>query len=299
MNKWTTLSMYGAMAVMLAVATAAQAGPVDDLTSRKSDWDSTRRKMEDVTNRVEAYIQRSRKLREMDKNELAELITQICRLDVEPNEDEANRLAQSLRDKVQENVKREYDSVNSEADKLEDDAERLLNDAKALLNNVKSLTSTDEVKDESNKLVSELSNAIDRYTERAWQRLNDDYKTLDNVKNGVMNGSNNPKVRAAMEYGKEKHLYNQRICEEKELSLSSGRPDCVSFQKDACVVWEFKPDTYSESDAKSQAERYLSDVTYKFKDDRRAVENCKKNSDGQPIFEARGVTYPACRLSSL
>ena len=42
-------------------------------------------------------------------------------------------------------------------------------------------------------------------------------------------------------------------------------------------------------------DRYLSDVQEKFKDDKRALENCKKDSNGKPIFEAKGVTYPACR----
>lgn len=140
-----------------------------------------------------------------------------------------------------------------------------------------------------------MSEAIDVFTDRVFNKVTADYQTLTNLKEGVMNGSSNPRIRAAMEYGKEKHIYNQRICEEKEVSLSSGRPDCISFQRDSCVVWEFKPDTYSESEAKSQAERYLRDVQDKFKDDPRALENCKKDSDGKPIFEARGVTYPACR----
>ena len=101
--------------------------------------------------------------------------------------------------------------------------------------------------------------------------------------------------RAAMDWGKAKHEYNQRICDEKEISLSSGRPDCVSFRKDACAVWEFKPSTVGESAARSQAERYLSDVKRYFKDDPRAKESCKKDSDGLPVFEAKGVTYEACK----
>jgi phage gp36-like protein len=279
----------------LGVGTSA-AAPKDDLSNRKNDWDKIRQRMEETSRKVDSYLEKSRKLRAMDKSELDALITQICKLDIARNDDEAERLAKSIRDKTVENVRREYDSINSEADRLGGgEVERVMNDAKSLRDNTKSLTSHAEIKDDTEKLLREMSEAIDGFTSRVFEKFTADYRTLTNLKAGVMNGSNNPKIRAAMEYGKEKHVYNQRICEEKELSLSSGRPDCVSFQKDNCTVWEFKPDTYSESDATSQAERYLRDVQEKFKDDRRALENCKKDSSGKPLFVAKGVTYPACR----
>ena len=228
--------------------------------------------------------------------ELDALIAQICRLDIARDDDEADRLAESLTDKIVENVRREFVSLDDEADDvIGDEAEDILNDAKSLRNTTDDLLSSEEVKSETHDLLEEMSERIDDFTEEAYQKFSEDYRTLSNLRDGVMQGSNNPRVRAAMEYGKEKHRYNQQICEEKELALSSGRPDCVSFNKDACVVWEFKPDTYSESDARSQAERYLRDVQDKFKDDSRALANCKKDSDGKPVFEARGVTYPACR----
>lgn len=284
------------VAVFALGAGMAAAGPVEDLSSRKSDWDRTKRRMEETSGKVDGYLEKSRKLRAMDKTELDALITQVCRLDIARNDDEADRLAKSIRDRTVDNVRREYDNLNSEANSLGgNDVERVLNDAKSLRDNTKNLTSYPEVKDDTEKLLREMSDAIDDFTNRVYGKFNADYQTLTNLKDGVMNGSNNPRIRAAMEYGKEKHIYNQRICEEKELTLSSGRPDCVSFQKDNCTVWEFKPDTYSESEAKSQAEKYLRDVQDKFKDDKRAIENCKKESDGRPKFEARGVTYPACR----
>lgn len=285
-----------AVIVLTLAAWAPAAGAPDDLSDRKREWEQMKSRMEEVSRKVDTFLEKSRKLREMDKTELDSLISQVCRLDVARDDDEADRLAKSIRDKVVDNVRREYESINSEGDDLlDDDVEDTLNDAKSLRENTKSLTSNEETKAEGEKLLVEMSEAIDRFTNRVYQRMSDDYNSLTNLKEGVMNGANNPRIRAAMEYGKEKHVYNQRICEEKEVVLSSGRPDCISFQRDSCVVWEFKPDTYSESDARSQAERYLRDVQEKFKDDRRAIENCKKDSDGKPIFEARGVTYPACR----
>lgn len=292
--KWL-LAPLMMVALALGAGTSA-AGPKEDLSSRKSDWDQVKRRMAETSGKVDSYMEKSRKLRAMDKSELDALITQICKLDIARNDDEADRLARSLRDRVVDNVRREYDSINSEADRLGgSEVERVLNDAKSLRDNTKGLTSHAEVRDDTDRLLREMSDAIDGFTSRAYEKFTADHRTLANIREGVMNGSNNPRIRAAMEYGKEKHVYNQRICEEKELTLSSGRPDCVSFQKDNCAVWEFKPDTYSESTAKSQAERYLRDVQDRFKDDRRALENCRKDSSGKPIFEARGVTYPACR----
>jgi hypothetical protein len=292
--KWVA----GGLVIMsLALAAGpATAGPADDLASRKRDWESVQGRMEEVSRKLGDYLDKSKKLREMDKTELDALITQICRLDIARDDDEAERLARSLSDKMVENVRREYDSTSSAAESLEDNAERLLNDAKSLRDNTKDLASNDEVKDEASRFLVEMSERIDRFTSDVYQKLTDDYRTLTNLKEGVLKGANNPRVRAAMEYGKEKHVYNQRICEEKELSLSSGRPDCVSFVKDSCAVWEFKPDSaFSESDAADWAKKYVADVQEKFKDDPRALENCKKDADGRPIFEARGAVYPACR----
>lgn len=293
-SKWLVSGLV--VAALALGAGIAAADPVDDLSNRKRDWDQIKGRLNETSRKVDSYLEKSAKLRAMDKSELDALITQICRLDIARDDDEADRLAKSIRDKVVDNVRREFENLDDEAEDLfGDDVEEVMNDAKSLRENTKGLTSYAEVKDETEELLDEMGEAIDDFTDRVYEKFTADYRTLSNLKEGVINGSNNPKIRAAMEYGKEKHIYNQRICEEKELSLSSGRPDCVSFQKDSCVVWEFKPDTYSESDAESQAKRYISDVQEKFKDDSRALQNCKKDSDGKPIFEAKGVTYPACR----
>lgn len=128
------------------------------------------------------------------------------------------------------------------------------------------------------------------------EKVQSDRRTLDRVKDGVMSGSNNPTIRARMEYGKEKHksLQSSRGCDERELVLSSGRPDCVKFEADYCKVIGFKPDTWSESAARDQASRYIDDVRRRFKDDDRA-KKCKRDPDGYPIFTPVGETYTACR----
>jgi cytochrome c556 len=301
MNR-TRLLVCGVTVLVLAMAASTvKAGPKDDLESRRNDWKSIVSRMEDMSKRVDDYLEQSKKLREVDKTELEKLIAQICGLDIERDNDEGDQTAKSISDKVVDTVRRDYDSFSAVADKVESDAEKLLGDAKAVREATKDLRSNDEIKDDVDKFLTEMSEGIDRFTERVWQKLNTDYKTLDNVKNGVMKGTNNPKIRAAVEYGKEKHVYNQRICDEKEVVLpSGGRPDCVSFLKDNCAVWEFKPDsTFNDSSAADYARKYyLDEVIAKFKDDDRAKANCKKDSNNVPIFEAKGAVYPACNLKS-
>ncbi len=300
--KRTWLIVCGLTVLALAMAASTvKAGPKDDLESRRNDWKSVVSRMDDVSKRVDDYLEKSKKLREVDKTELEKLISQICGLDIARTDDTADKTAKEIADKVKDTVRREYDNFSAVADKVESDAEKLLNDAKAVREATKDLRSNDEIKDEVDKFLTEMSERIDGFTERVWQKLNTDYKTLDNIKNGVMNGTNNPKIRAAVQYGKDKHVYNQQICEEKEVVLSSGgRPDCISFQKDACAVWEFKPDsTYTDSSAADYARKYyLDEVIAKFKDDDRAKANCKKDSNNVPIFEAKGAVYKACDLKS-
>lgn len=79
-------------------------------------------------------------------------------------------------------------------------------------------------------------------------------------------------------------MQSNRSCDEKEVALSSGRPDCVKFDQDDCKVIEFKPDTLRISDAERQASDYLRDVRDRFKSDDRA-KKCKQDSNG-----------PACKV---
>jgi hypothetical protein len=64
----------------------------DDLSRAKSDFESLRSRIDDVKDKVEHYLDESVKLRQMDKDQLAELINQICRQDVERDDDEADRI---------------------------------------------------------------------------------------------------------------------------------------------------------------------------------------------------------------
>lgn len=284
---WVTLAV-------LLVAVPAAAGPNDDMARLNGDFHGLQKEYEGLNAGVETFLAGSRKLREMDRDEITRLIIQICNLDIERNDDEEERIAKSLVEKVQSNVRSEYGTLESSGKDWRYKISQFQDKLKGAARNTEPYTKIDEVKSDASKLLDQIRSQQD-LAGRLWDKIVKDYDTLTNVKDGVMLGANNPRLRAAMDWGKAKHEYNQRICDEKEVVLSSGRPDCVSFRKDACAVWEFKPSTVGESAAKSQAERYVSDVQRYFKDDSRAKENCKKDSNGLPIFEAKGVTYEACK----
>jgi len=239
-------------------------------------------------------LDESVKLRAMDKDQLNDLVTQICKLDVKRDDDDADRLAKDLRDKVIDRVKREYDRTVDDGAHVFDDLGRLESEAKATRERAKDLEGKDDVKSDAAQLRQDIEKTQEAIS-KLFERLNSDRNTLDRVKEGVMNGSNNPTIRARMDYGKQKHkdLQASFTCDEKEINLSSGRPDCIKFDQGDCKVIEFKPDTYNDSDARSQAARYLNDVRDRFKDDERA-KRCKQ--DGGPVFRAVGELYSACRL---
>lgn len=286
-------SFVAALIAIVFVSPAANAGPSDDLSRLHSDFSSLKNEYEDLNSKVERFLSDSRKLREMDKDEITRLIIQVCNLDVERDGDEEDRIVRSLVEKAQGNVKSQYETLNSNGKDWQYKLSQFQDKLKTHGRNAEPYMKIDEVKSDATRLFDQV-NYYRELTGKLWDKIDSDFKAITNIRDGVMNGSNNPRIRAAMDWGKAKHEYNQRICNEKEISLYSGRPDCITFQRDSCIVWEFKPSTVGESAAKSQAERYLSDVQRYFKDDVRAKDNCKKDSNGLPIFEARGQTYPAC-----
>jgi hypothetical protein len=279
--------------VIAAMTRVLYADARDDLSRAKSDYDAVNTHYDNAKSKLETYLDESVKLRAMDRDQLNDLITQICKLDVKRDDDDADRLAKDLRDKIIDRVKREYERTVDDGSKVFDDLGRLESEAKSARERAKNLEDKDDVKSDAAELRQNIEKTQEAIT-KLFERLSSDRNTLDRVKEGVMNGSNNPTIRARMDYGKQKHkdMQSSFSCDEKETVLSSGRPDCIKFDQDDCKVIEFKPDTYSESDARSQAARYLSDVRDRFKNDERA-KRCKQ--DNGPVFRAVGELYSACR----
>lgn len=266
----------------------------DDLGRVRSDFESLRSRHDTSKSRLDGYLEGSVGLRSFDKDQLAELVTQICKLDIEQDNDEADQIAKDLRDRAIERVRREYDSTVDAGSKVFDDLGRVESEAKSLRSRARDLEGKDEVKEDARRLREEVEKVIEGNT-RNFEKIKSDRSTLDRVKEGAMYGANNPLIRARMEFGKEMHrrLQSDRGCHEREVTLSSGRPDCIRFDPGDCKVIEFKPDTNSSGQAENQAARYLDDVRARFKDDDRA-KHCKHDSNG-PVFRAVGETYPACR----
>ena len=279
--------------VIAAMTRVLYADARDDLSRVKSDYDAVKTHYDNAKSKLDSYLDESVKLRAMDKDQLNDLITQICKLDVKRDDDEADRLEKDLRDKVIDRVKREYERTVDDGSKVFDDLGHLESEAKSARERAKDLEGKDDVKSDAAQLRQDIEKTQDAIT-KLFERLKSDRSTLDRVKEGVMYGSNNPTIRARMDYGKQKHkdMQSSFSCDEKEIVLSSGKPDCVKFDQDDCKVIEFKPDTYSESDARIQAARYLSDVRDRFKNDDRA-KRCKQ--DNGPVFRAVGELYRACR----
>lgn len=294
MLRWIGFTAVVVLGVV-ALAGVLHADAKDDLSRAKSEYDALKSKVDDIKDKTERFLESSRARRSMDADELDKLVEQLCRLDTEPNDEEVEKVSRELRERAIDNVRREYDKTVELGGRVFDQIERAMNDVKALRTRAKERKSQDAVKDDAGRLVDEVEKLVD-VVDRLLEKLQSDRRTLDRVKEGVMYGANNPTIRARMEYGQEKHksLQSSRSCDERELALSSGRPDCVKFESEACKVIEFKPDTYGESTAREQANRYVDAVRRKFKDDDRA-KKCKRDADGYPIFTAIGETYSACR----
>jgi hypothetical protein len=288
MAKWFVI------VVVIASSSVLWADAKSDLDSAKRDYESVKSKHEDQKSRVDAYLEQSRGLRSFDSTRLSSLIEMLCKQDTEPNDREVDDLVKGLISTAVDNVRRNYDETMRVAYDRIGGIERILDQAKGVRDRAKDLKSKDEVKDDASKLLDDALRLVEN-TDKLMEKVQSDFKSLDNVKQGTMNGANNPTIRAKMDYGKEKHkdLQSSYSCDEREVVLSSGRPDCVKFTQDDCQIIEFKPDTYSSGQAESQARQYLDDVRRKFKDDDRA-KKCKQ-VDGSPFFRTVGVTYSACR----
>lgn len=281
-------------AAILLAAAVLWADAKSDVSDARRDLDSISSRFDDLKGKSSTYLDESRALRSMDKDQLDQLITQICRLDIEDNDDEPSKLARELTDKVVDRVRREYDSTTEHGGRMVEQLEHIMNDIKSLRDRANNLAGNAEVHDEAIRLRDDAIRVLESI-DRQMEKVQTDWKTLDNVKAGVMLGANNPTIRAKMEYGKEKHreLQSSRGCDEKEVVLSSGRPDCIKFDEGACKVIEFKPDSVSQGDAARQAKQYVVDVRHRFRDDPR-TKRCKQDSEG-PVFDAVGETYSACR----
>jgi hypothetical protein len=286
---------YGVVGCLLILVGIAVADAQSDLDSRKRDLDSAKREVDSVRSDITEYLRDSREIRALDADLLDKLITAFCGSDIERDGDEAMKLAKEMTKRAKESVEKDWNDLDREFGDVVGELEDLLDDLKGLRNSVSSIPEEDPIKSDRQALLDEIGRVIDS-VDRAMAEVQNDHIAASNVKQGTMQGSNNPRIRAAMEHGKVKHQEMQRDCHASEVVLRSGRPDCVMFDNQDCKVIEFKPDSVGDSVARSQAEGYLADVQVYFKDDERAKKNCKVDSSGVHQYTAVSKTYPACKL---
>lgn len=285
--------------VVILAATNLRADDKDDLEQARRDYSDIKSRLDSASDKQAKYLEHSLSLRRMDKDQLNTLITQICGLDIPRDDDAAMETAASLRDKVVEQVSREYASTDAEGLDVLRLIFGLMDDMTNLEHRVQALVDKgSEVSDDAKSLLSDVDESA-KSLGNLYEKLRADHDALSNVKDGVMNGSNNPMIRATMQYGIEQHkkLQGDRGCSSAEDVLSSGRPDCVIFQQDDCQIWEFKPDTYSDNDALTQAGKYVEDLQKKY-DQEDVAKVCKRGDDGKIKFSLHAYRYPACKPPS-
>jgi hypothetical protein len=219
------LWMFGLVVLTLTgLARTARADVRDDLSRVTGDYEAVKSHYETAKSKLEHYLDGSVALRRVDNDELNTLITQICRLDVKRDDDEAARLAREIVIKVIKKVGDEYERTVEDASNVFDDLGQLESEAKSVRNSARDLESKDEVKSDAERLRQGIETTQESIG-KLFDRINSDRATLDRVKSGTMNGANNPMIRARIEYGKEMHkkLQSDFNCDEKEIVLSSGR----------------------------------------------------------------------------
>jgi chromosome segregation ATPase len=295
----TTKRSLGGLQVLclLTWGVAVHADDANDLAQLKSDANNLKQQTEAATSKATEFLNLSKELRSKDDSELNELIRGICMQDIEVSGDDADRIANDLVfDSVSE-ISQSFEVMEERGDDLKGELEDLMNAIKSTMDRYEELEASEEVGDEAEDLIEQLMSNLETVNRR-WSEINQDYQTLMNVQNGVMKGANNPRIRASLDYGKDMHkkMQDSLNCDDREVSVSGGRADCVKFDSSyGCLVIEIKPDTYSDNEARSQAERYISGLKSMYKDNDKAKQYCKLDSSGDWIFTAKSESYPACK----
>ena len=251
----------------------------------------------------------SKQWRAFDGEELNKLVVAICGEDQERDGDEADRLSSELSAKVVAAARPHRDDYVRRSDDLAARLPNLYRELAALHADVDAAVAEfEKVKKIDQRVVSglrDLAAEVKKVREEKRSTFfalqESDRQSFLNVTDAVLLGQNNPRVAASSKYGRSKHRElqgsSQFQCAEKEFAAGGGFADCVSHAQ--CTVWEFKPDSWSQDDAKAQAARYVEDVRRAFPkegSDGKAWEHCWKSNGptrGEG-FKADAFRYPKC-----
>ncbi len=134
-------------------------------------------------------------------------------------------------DQIEDRVKSETENAASSLNSIYGS---MMGRADLMVSQLDKLEETKALKEK----VQQLRNSIKKARARLEERLKD----------GLVRGYNNPKIRASIEVGKQKHEQLQRDCAAKEQEIGSGRIDCVDLSSDTCRVIEIKPNNDKAKD---------------------------------------------------
>lgn len=222
----------------------------------------------DLRKRIDTYLKEVNTIKKADETMLAELITAICGDDIERDGGAADKLAKSITSKAQRKLEPSVDYI-------------ILRQREYI-----------------EALRPYLQSGSPQIKQAGYYRglLRKNAEIIEKLEESVVHGANNPRIRAASEHGKDMHERMGRdskySCDAVEVVAGRGRADCVSIdirKHKSCVVWEFKPSTYSSSKAMSQARAYIPYINKKYENNSDAAACFPKG------FEARVASYPACK----
>jgi hypothetical protein len=225
------------------------------------DWSSARSK-------VDEFKSRHQDLRKLEPEETRRIVTAICEAEEEARRDSGRDIS----DRVARNVN----------DKLSD-LQRIRDDANKLLDDVIGDDNLKDNRDDATRLKEEVGTRWD---------------SIDRMSRSLR-GANHPVVAFMLDQGQQEHKNRQRDCHASEVTLPSGRADCLMATGETCLVIEIKPNnSRAITKGKDQVRDYARDLNDELKKTESDViknlirtksdfANCKK-------FEPRIDCYRLC-----
>ncbi len=192
------------------------------------DWSAARSKTDE-------FKSRQQDLRKLDPDETRRIVTAICEADEDARRD-AGRDAS-------DRVAREVNDKMSELERLRDDANKLID---VVINDDNLKGNRDEAK-----------------------RLKDDvaarWESIERMSRSLR-GATHPVVAFMLDQGQRAHKDRQHDCHASEITLSSGRADCLMATGETCTVIELKPNnSRAVGNGKGQVRRYADDLNEELK----------------------------------
>lgn len=222
----------------------------------------------DARSKADEFKSRQQDLRKLDPEETRRVVTAICEADEDARKD-AGRDAS-------DRVAREVNDKMSELERIRNDANKLLDD----------VINDDNLKDNRDDA----------------KRLKDDvvarWDSIERMSRSLR-GANHPVVAFMLEQGQRAHKDRQSDCHASEVTLPSGRADCIMATGDTCLVIELKPkNSRAISKDTSQARSYRDDLNNELKkpssDVIKKLIDTKSDFSKCKSFEFRVDCYTLC-----